>query len=73
VEFLETSQKKKKKSGTMPLGQKGHSAAGPEGIQPTRGCHVEGVKAKYAFSRHSELVRARVHFKPNGWGPPVSM
>ena len=55
----------------MQLGQKDHSAAGPDGFQPTPGCHVEGVKAKYAFSRHSEPVRARVRFKPNGWVPPV--
>ena len=51
----------KKKSGTMPLGQKGHSAAGPEGNQPARGRHVEGVNAKYAFSRRANRC-ALVHF-----------
>ena len=44
----------------MQLGQKGHSAAGPEGIQPAQGGHVEGVFGKYASSRRSEPVRARV-------------
>ena len=73
VEFLQVSRKRKRRSSSVQLGQKGHSAAGPEGIQPARGCHVEGVKEKYAFSRRSETVRARVRFKPDGWGPPVSM
>ena len=43
----------------MQLGQRDHSASRLDGFQPTRGCHVEGVKAKYAFSRRSEPVRAR--------------
>ena len=71
VEFLQVSRKRKRRSSTVQLGQKGHSAAGPEGIQPAGGCHVEGVKAKYAFSRRSEPVRARVRFKPDGWVPPI--
>ena len=71
MDFLEKLQKKKRKKATVQLGLFGHSAAGPEGIQPARGCHVEGVKVKYAFSHRSEMVRARVRFKPDGWIPPV--
>ena len=59
MEFLEKWQKKKRKKATVQLGQKGHSAAGPEGIQPVQGGHVEGVFGKYASSRRSEPVRAR--------------
>ena len=73
VEFLQVSRKRKRRSSTVQLGQKGHSAAGPEGIQPAGGCHFEGVKAKYAFSRRSEMVHARLRLKPDGWGLPVSM
>jgi len=54
----------------VQLGQKGHSAAGPDGFQPTRGCHVEGVKAKYAFSRRSEPVRARACLNLTGGSHP---
>ena len=61
MEFLETSQKKIKKSGTVPLGRKGHGAEEQKGIQPVRGRHVEGVKAKYAFSRRVNRC-ARVFF-----------
>ena len=70
VEFLEKLQKKKRKKATVQLGLFGHSAAGPGGIQPAQGCHVEGVFGKYASSRRSEPVRVRV-FKLDGWGPPV--
>ena len=70
VEFLQVSRKRKRRSSTVQLGQKGHSAAGPDGFQPTRGCHVEGVKAKYAFSRRSEPVRARACLNLMGGSHP---
>ena len=71
VEFLQVSRKRKRRSSSVQLGQKGHGAAVPDGFQPMPGCHVEGVKAKYAFSQCSEPVCARVRFKPDGWVPPV--
>ena len=70
VEFLQVSRKRKRRSSTVQLGQKGHSAAGPDGFQPTRGCHVEGVKAKYAFSRCSEPVRVRACLNLTGGSHP---
>ena len=37
VEFLEIIQKRKKKNGAVPLGQRGHSNSRPRGeTQPTR-------------------------------------
>ena len=54
----------------MQLGQNGHSAAGPEGIQPAQGGHVEGVFGKYASSRRSEPVRARACLNLMGWSHP---
>ena len=54
----------------MQLGQKGHSAAGPEGIQPTQGRHVEGVFEKYVSSRRSEPVRARACLNLTGGAHP---
>ena len=54
----------------MQLGQKGHSAAGPEGIQPAQGGHVEGVFGKYASSRRSEPVRARACLNLMGGSHP---
>src|SRR4051812_41304454 len=70
MEFLQVFRKRKRRSSTVRLGQKGHSAAGPEGIQPAQGCHVEGVKAKYAFSRRSEPVRARARLNLTGGSHP---
>ena len=54
----------------MQLGQKGHSAAGPEGIQPAQGGHVEGVFGKYASSRRSEPMRARACLYLTGGSHP---
>ena len=68
--FWKSDRKRKRRSSTVQLGQKGHSAAGPEGIQPARGCHVEGVKAKYAFSRRSEPVRGRACLNLTGGAHP---
>ena len=34
-EFLQVYGKRKRRSSTVQLGQKGHSAAGPERIQPS--------------------------------------
>ena len=70
VEFLQVSRKRKRRSSTVQLGQKGHSAAGPEGIQPAQGGHVEGVFGKYASSRRSEPVRARACLNLTGGAHP---
>ena len=71
MEFLQVSRKTKRRSSTVQLGQKGHSAAVLDGFQPTPGCHVEGVKAKYAFSRRSEPVRARACLNRMGGAHPL--
>ena len=72
VEFLEIIQKRKKRNGAVPLGQRGHSSSRPRGGKPSpRGRHIEGVKAEYAFSRRRIGARARARFKPDGWIPPV--
>ena len=41
VEFLEIIQKRKKRNGAVPLGQRGHSSSRPRGggTQPTRPPH----------------------------------
>jgi len=70
VEFLEKLQKKKRKKATVQLGLFGHSAAGPGGIQPAQGCHVEGVFGKYASSRRSKPVRARACLNLTGGAHP---
>ena len=60
MEFLQVSEKKKIRSSTVQQGLFGHNAAGPGGIQPAQGCHVEGVFEKYASSRRSDPVRVCV-------------
>ena len=71
--FCKFAQKKKKQEGTVPLGQKGHSATVPEGIQPRQaGTRVRQVFKPDGRARESAREReGRGRGEDDRRGPPV--